>query len=131
MSIFEEVKKIRNDSLTYRDTVARSITTVLLGELETLSKKETLTDDVCIKVIKKMRQNAVQMLEYRSGDKIIEAEIALYSNLLPKQLTETEIAQILKELNTIEISVIMKHMKQNYAGLYDGKLVSEMVRSLV
>jgi uncharacterized protein YqeY len=63
-----------------------------------------------------------------------EKEKALLENYLPQQMSATDLAEtirrISKDLGTTQIGPIMAKLKEDHAGLYDGKLASEIVRKL-
>lgn len=66
------------------------------------------------------------------------AELAIIEKFLPKQLSESEIAEKLKEIITKtgakgpqDIGKVMGVATKELAGLADGKLVSTLVKSLL
>lgn len=61
---------------------------------------------------------------------VANAEIDILHSYLPKQLTKEELEAIIKNLNTKNVGEIMKHLKDNYSGVYDGKLASEIAKGL-
>jgi uncharacterized protein YqeY len=63
-----------------------------------------------------------------------EQEKALLEAYLPQQMTpealEAAIRQIAAELGTTQIGPVMAKLRESHAGLYDGKLASELIRKL-
>jgi uncharacterized protein YqeY len=63
-----------------------------------------------------------------------EKEKALLENYLPQQMSaavlEETIRRISKDLGTTQIGPVMAKLKEDHAGLYDGKLASQIVRKL-
>ena len=61
---------------------------------------------------------------------LLDREKEILEVYLPKQLSKEELTEIIKSLNTKNMGDIMKNLKENHAGLYDGKMASEIVKSL-
>ena len=69
-----------------------------------------------------------------------KAELAMYEEFLPKQMTEDEIREVIKEtmaengiatLDNKSRGVLMKHLMSKVRGRADGKLVAKTVDSMV
>ncbi len=97
------------------------------------------TDQEVIQTIKKFIKNSEEMLltlksldtEIASTKKQeVEKEISVLKLYLPQQLDTEELKNIILSLETKNMGDIMKHLKDNYAGLYDGKAASEIAKSL-
>lgn len=60
-------------------------------------------------------------------------ELDILSEYLPKQLTEKEVSDAVETLLTgfpnSNLGAVMKHFKENYAGLYDGAVLSKIVKA--
>lgn len=83
------------------------------------------------------RTEALAFAEQGGRTELIEqnrAEIALLEVYLPRQLDATELEAAIKavsvELGTTQIGPLMAELKKRYAGQYDGKLASELVKKL-
>ena len=63
-----------------------------------------------------------------------QAEKAILDAYLPAQMDaaqlEAEVARLSAELGTTQIGPLMAALKERHAGLYDGKLASELIRKL-
>jgi uncharacterized protein YqeY len=63
-----------------------------------------------------------------------ESERAILEIYLPQQLSAETLARIIEELaaelGTKEIGPLMARLRERYAGQYDGKLASELIRKL-
>jgi uncharacterized protein YqeY len=86
----------------------------------------------------KKRQEAVQFEEQAKREEAKErllAEIAVIEALLPKQLSVADLERIVGELKAstpnLSLNVVMKHLKETYAGQYDGKSASDVAKRLV
>lgn len=86
----------------------------------------------------KKRQEAVQFEEQAKREEAKErllAEIAVIEALLPKQLSVADLERIVGDLKAstpnLSLNVVMKHLKETYAGQYDGKSASDVAKRLV
>lgn len=86
----------------------------------------------------KKRQEAVQFEEQAKREEAKErllAEIAVIEALLPKQLSVADLENIVGDLKAstpnLSLNVVMKHLKETYAGQYDGKSASDVAKRLV
>jgi uncharacterized protein YqeY len=83
------------------------------------------------------RTEALTFAEQGGRTELIEqnrAEIALLEVYLPHQLDAAELEAAIRsvsaELGTTQIGPLMAEIKKRYAGQYDGKLASELVKKL-
>lgn len=133
--MFNTIKVQRNEARINKDSLKASLLTTLQGEIETASSRDNkeVTDEMCIKCIKTFLKgiNEIMLLTF-SPDAIKEKEIL--EALLPKQLTEKEIRDIIQDIlnqdTNVSMGLVMNTLKQNHAGLYDGKLASQIFREL-
>jgi uncharacterized protein YqeY len=86
----------------------------------------------------KKRQEAIQFEEQagRAEQKAkLQAEIAILEGFLPKQLSSEDLEKIIVQLKDttpgLALNLVMKHLKDNYAGQYDGKSASEIAKRVV
>ncbi len=101
--------------------------------------RDTTDEEVCV-VMKKFVKNAREVLESvpetdaRFGN--ANFEIFILESYLPKQFTELELKNIIDTIigeNEItelrQMGTVMKHLKEQHTGLYDGKLASKLVKA--
>ena len=149
------LKRIKEDQLNARkehNKLKTGMLTALLGEISIVGKnngnRET-TDAEAIVVIKKFLKNVNETLkiftrgsmEMGAGSHTVEkinelrAEIKIYESYLPKQLSEDELKDIIsrfgEEAYTSNVGTVMKYLKENYNGLYDGKLASTIAKEFL
>jgi uncharacterized protein YqeY len=144
------IEQIRTEYLVLRkahNTAAVASLSTLIGEIENLAKggKGELTDAVVVTVVKKFIKNIDETLqvvgkgaptgltaEYNPLN-ALNAERRLYEQFLPKQLTETEIAALIDTLvvthGAKNVGDVMKLLKQNHAGTYDGAVASKILKA--
>jgi len=126
-------EKIGNDikvAMKERDTNKLNLLRVLKGELErneqTSNGKVELTDGSIIQIIKKLTES----LKETDGS---EEDFKTLSVLLPKQLSDDEIREIVNKQKTDKSNLgeIMTYFKLTYSGQYDGKKLSEITREIL
>jgi uncharacterized protein YqeY len=123
LSISEAIKV----AMKAKETGKLSILRVVKGEIERAEQspngKIELADSDVIKIIKKMVDNIKETTNN-------VAELEVLEVYVPKQLSETEIKNILSLLSVKNVGEIMKYFKTNYDGLYDRKVVSSLAKEL-
>lgn len=139
--------KIRADQLSARkekNTAATSLLTTLLSEVSIVGKNynRDTTDDEALAVIRKFIKNNNEFMENirsknnESEEKKLLAELEILTSYLPKQLTDIEITCIVSkalDLGTVknDMGSVMKFMKENYNGMYDGKKLASIVKQVI
>lgn len=140
------LKKIKNDQLTARKGRMKreaELLTTLYSEAAMVGKNANnreSTDAEVVQMVKKFIKgvndtiSSVQLSETRQHE--LDKEIDLYGRYLPKQLTKDELDAIIEEqINANDYTIpkdmgkIMKYLSGRYAGRYDGKITSELVKS--
>lgn len=130
-----KIKQNIKDAMISKDTVARDVLRVLIGEIERKEQspkgKISLSDLEIVALIKKMSENIKDM----DGD---EYEIKILEKYLPKVLTRYEIEDIVDNyIIDFEIADmkgmgrIMGYFKSTYPNQYDGKLVSTIIKEVL
>lgn len=147
MTIFKQIKADRITAMKNRNVLARAILSSLVGDLETMSKnlgQDEPTDEQVIKKVKSFISNAESnqklLAEKTDSDSYskcldFQYEIDLLTEYVPKQLDDDALRAAVKALIT-ELGVsgkqaigpVMKGLKDQYAGRFDGKRASEIVR---
>lgn len=112
-----------------------SLLTTLLGEASMIGKNDgnrETTDAEVHAVVKKFIKNideTISALTSRNKDASpFIAERNVLSAFLPKQLTEDELKAIAS--NCSAMPEFMKHLKEKYAGQYDGKIASTIAKQV-
>ncbi len=108
---------------------------------EMRKSKDSLSDEEIISVIRSEIKKRVEALEYAEKDgrtetvEELKAEEAVLKNFLPQQMTEEELTAVVQgykaENPAINMGEVMKKLKESYAGKYDGKLASSVVKSVL
>jgi uncharacterized protein YqeY len=133
--LMEKVRNDMHDAKKVRNTLKSNLLSTLYSEMFTQSKSGKLyTEEDSIKIIKKFIKNADETLALDIPETAKEkytAEKKILEGYLPKQLSKEEIEKMVDKLlgEGKVMKDIMGHFKENYAGQYDGKTVSETIRS--
>jgi len=142
MSLINTIKKDQVQARKDRNAGAATLLTTLLGEASMVGKnaggRET-TDDEVIAVVKKFIKNNNDTLAVidnnSSGYGDIENENELLNRYLPTQLSEDELRDIIAPLaegkTMRDMGSIMKELKTNYTGLYDGGVASSIIKGML
>lgn len=139
------IERIKADLLVARkarSTVAANSLTALVGEAVMVGKNagnRESTDEEVIATVRKFLKNLEEtkrnLVTHNKDTSVCEEEIAIISKYLPQQMSadelKTAIAAIVAETAGANMGVIMKVLKEKYAGLYDGKLASEVVKQVL
>jgi len=132
--LMDSIRKDMFEAKKVKDTVKANLLSTLYSEIFTLSKsgKELKGEDE-IKIIRKFLKNIDETLGFEITDDAknkFMAEKAILEAYLPEQMSIDEIEKIVSSMiaEGKTIKDIMPYFKQNYAGLYDGKTVSEAVK---
>ena len=145
MSIVTAIRSTRLQALKNREALKLSTLSVLLGDIENkFTGGEIIHDEAVIAIIKKFISNnneTIKQLEEKYATAELDSisklnkENEVLTEFLPKQLTQDEIRAILvlyiNENPTTNIGELMKFMKTQYAGLYDGSQVSNLAKELI
>jgi uncharacterized protein YqeY len=121
------------------DTIRAALSEIQYEEMQ--KNVQELGEAECLTVVQrevKKRQEAIQFAEQagRAEEKSkLQSEISILEFFLPKQLTGDELEKIITEVKNAtpgaSMPVIMKHLKDKYAGQYDGKSASEIVKRVL
>jgi len=145
MSLILQIKKDQLQARKNSQTVEATLLTTLLGEAIMIGKnagnRET-TDEEVVAVIKKFVKNNTELMGYAESESnsYLNArdENDLLSHYLPSQMTEEDIRTAvqtrivtLDEISPKLMGSVMKWLKYNYAGQYDGGLASKVVKELL
>lgn len=135
MSLYDKVKELQKQSRLAKEKDTATTLTTLLGEAETLAKRDGLdkpSDSVVEGVCRKTIKNNKETLSHVKSDEEAEPllkEIVLLKQFLPSQLSSEQLAEILNKVDVANIGEGMRYLKENYDGQYDGKVAFDTVKS--
>ncbi len=139
--IYDEIKKANVQAMKDKDSVARSIYSVLLNKikLEEIRKRENGSsiedaDVVAIlqKTIKELNDEKENYVKVGNQDEVenILRHIEIASKYLPQMMSEEEIKKVILSLDDKSVPSVMKHFKANYNGKCDMRKVQEVLKGL-
>ena len=133
MSLMEQIKTRQIAARKAGDPQA-SLLTTLLGEAAMVGKnanRET-TDAEVVAVVKKFIKNVDETISALQARNQLFAEFAVerevLEQFLPMQLSEAALLEVAKCQK--DMPSFMKHLKENFAGQYDGKLASTIAKQV-
>lgn len=136
--IYEARKAKRKDVVTFLSTIYSDI--IMFGKNN--GNRQT-TDEEAIKIMKNFQsksEEVIDLLKKKDPSRVLEYEekIKLLQKYIPKQLNEKELTEIIKKyIENFDkndkkiIGLVMNKLKENYAGMFDGKLASIIIKKFV
>ena len=129
--LIEKVREDMHEAKKQKDLLKSNLLSTLYAEMFTLSKSgKELTEEDSVKIVRKFIKNSEETLaldipEDSKTKYLAEKKILL--GYLPSQLTAEEIENNVTKLvgEGKIMKDIMGYFKENYAGRYDGKIVSD------
>lgn len=133
MKLLETLKVMRND---YRKMGNRAVEfnllTLVVGECERVGKD--VDDQAVLSILRKMRGSNAECLKVacsRVGAKLTTENVFIDDLLdahTPKQMTADGIIFRINQNGIKTLAEAMKYLKTNWAGQYDGKMASDVVK---
>ena len=142
----EELLKDLKDAMRNKNELKKDTITMLRAAILQIEKDEqkVLTDaDMGVVVSKEVKKRKESISEFEKADRLdlvegLNKEIEILSKYLPKQLSEDEVKTIITEAIKItgassprDMGKVMGNIKDKIAGKADGKLVSDLVKSML
>lgn len=108
-----------------KNAIAVALLSTLIGEIQTKEKVVGVMDDASVvAIIKKFLDGVAETVHHQGVSEQSAVELAILTEYMPKQLTVDEIRGILNAAAITNQGLAQKHMKQFYAGRYNGKDVN-------
>lgn len=141
-------KQIKTDRMTYlgKDSVAFGILGLVISEIQRTTLSEDVPDVKVVKVLKKLIESIDDSLlkaKEHNADEVKVQKLTKEHEVLTSYLPEEPTLLSEQELTEILTSALAEHpewkknlgglfgyMKANYANLYDGALVKEILAKL-
>jgi uncharacterized protein YqeY len=136
------LQTIKDDFLAARkarESSTAAFLSALIGTIEsaaiTAEGRVELTEQHVVTVLKSYLKKNAELLAIENlpenAIKMVEFEKGIIEKYLPTQLTEEKIREIFTELDESNLGLMMKHLKDNFAGLYDGTLASKIAKEFL
>ena len=143
MSLRTQLTDQIKEAMKARDAQALNALRYLLSlvkNIEIDTKKE-LSDEEIISLLQKevkRRRDAIDQFKSAGRQDLVDAEelqLTFLMKFLPKQLTkeeiEAEVKELVAQLSQKDMSTAMREIMPKFKGRADGKMVSEIVKSLL
>lgn len=123
-------KKIKIDlkkSIIENQIVKKNLLRTIIGEFNRIGKN--IPEDKCISIIKKMKENAIEMNN--------QEEIDILSMYLPDIMNENQTKESVKSImggkgyTNKDIGIIMKTLKSDFGQKIDMKIASKYVKEFL
>ena len=134
---------LRNEARSSGKEIAYGIYTLFLGDLQTLERAagrngQPITDaevQLNAKRLIKSNNETIALTTNESVRERLTAENTYLQEFLPKLMSDVELAVIIANLKNavpgIAMGEIMKHLKANHEGQYDGKTASAIIKEVL
>jgi uncharacterized protein YqeY len=149
MSIVADIRLQLVTSMREKDEIKKNILRIILGDLSTSEVRsgKISTDDDVRRVIKKLIESNLETLKFCADrpDSFLKltTENSILSSFLPKTLSKEDIKGYINFSSTMIVSeikdaksdgqatgVLIKWLKQNNYGHFDGFVASEVVKEI-
>ena len=141
----ETLKKDEIAAMKARDKAKVNVLRLVNAEIKAyeVNNREDIPDENVIKIIEKSIKQTKEALEYakqaNNEEKIAEGNFAIevLTPYLPKQLTDDEVNEMLKEIiasgnyTAADMGKIMKEIMPKVSGKFDRSKINPMVKALL
>lgn len=147
MTLLEKIQKDKINAMKSKDTLKKDLLSYIFSEAQKKSMASTNgskepTDDQFISIMKSLIESHKEVLRMDLSKEEIkkrQSEIDIMEEYLPQMLMESELKLIVKDfIETIpvaerkkSIGIIMKMLKENFSGRYDGQLASSFIKEML
>jgi hypothetical protein len=128
MTVQERINADMKSAMKKKETTKRDLLRVVMAEFSRVGKE--VSDEKALAIIKKMGQNATDQNKFD--------ELHILASYLPDEMDELELKRVcmnfIMNMNSPtmrDMGKVMGYLKNNYNGLYDGKLASTLVKELL
>ncbi len=145
-TLLDQIKNDMKEAMKAKEVVKRDALRLLLSafkQVEVDERKE-LTDEDVAKIIQKQvkqRQDSAAQYKEAGRDDLLEkeeSEIAIFMVYMPKQLDDTELENVLKDIiaqvsaeSMKDIGKVMGSASKQLSGKADGKRINECAKKLL
>lgn len=141
MTLFEQIKVDQLVARKSNNKLAASLLTTLIGEASAIGKNNgnrDVTDAEVVALVKKFVKGMDETLSYLGNNndeatKMVLREKKILDAYLPNQMDEAALTQAILDIMVLSganVGKIMGALKAKFAGQYDGKMASEIIKDL-
>ena len=136
--LFAKVKSEMMAARRAKDTKTLSILSTFVGELSSNAKmvngEKTVPDEDVVALCKKFIKGIDEVLAQSPGNETAAFEKSVLSQFMPQQMSESELSNLISEIiadGAGNMGMVMKELKSRRDGQYDGKLASQLTKTLL
>ncbi|MFA5490379.1 MAG: GatB/YqeY domain-containing protein [Candidimonas sp.] len=143
--LIDKIQSDMKDAMRGKDSFRLGKLRMLYSRMQEVSKNATLagnpitTDAEFFRVVEKFLKESNDLrkilVDNNRDTSEVDAEIAIYQSYLPKQMTEDDlkvvIAAIVDSMESPSMGDVMKTLKEQHGGTYDGKTASAIVKTFL
>jgi len=121
------------------DTIRALLTEIQYEEMQ--KSVDDLSPTECTAILQRevKKRNEAMQFEEQAGRGDAKAklacEIAIIEEYLPKQLSAEQLEKVILDFKAstpgAALPLVMKHLKENYSGQYDGKSASDIAKRVL
>ena len=133
MTLKEKINADFIDAMKSKNVVAKSILSVVKGEIQTVEKNigsDNLSDVEVIKILTKTVKSLKETISMANDEKS-KLELSVIEVYLPKQMSKDEVTQKVTALVNSGITQIGAIMKEFATLPADKKMVSESIKEVI
>lgn len=151
MTLIEKIKQDQIAARKEKNALKAALLTTLMGEAIAIGKNDgnrDVTDSEVTALVKKFIKGVDETIAVMPDASNVDGSADRYVNLLkekdiltgylPTQLSELELQKIigtmsqsLPEKSPKQMGVLMKQLKEQYEGQYDGALASKVIKAVL
>lgn len=137
--LFAKLKSTNIQARKTKDKIVSEATGFLISEVNRIMidagiRNEDPTDEIVSKCAEKVINGINETLKFKtSGTEefdTLTTECAIYKEFVTEKFTEEVLRSKIAEAMSTganDMKTVMGYMKENYAGLYDGKMASSLI----
>lgn len=133
MNLKEQINKDFIEAMKAKNTIAKSILSVVKGEIQTVEKNvgsNNLSDIEVIKILTKTVKSLKETI-FMANDEKSKLELSVIEVYLPKQMSKEEVTLKVSELVNSGVTQIGAIMKEFSSLPADKKMVSEVIKEII
>jgi uncharacterized protein len=134
MTLYQEILQDKDYALKKRDSVKKNLLTTIISDIRVIEKaKGKVSNSEIVAILKKYEKGIKENLAVKS-DPQYDKELIIIEYYLPAQLDEDELQAIIATLvasDNANIGTIMKYLKTNYEGQYNGQMASKLIKGML
>ncbi len=133
MTLKEKINADFMTAMKSKNVIAKSILSVVKGEIQTIEKNvgsDNLSDAEVIKILTKTVKSLKETISMANDEKS-KLELSVIEGYLPQQMSKDEVTTKVNELVNSGITQIGAIMKEFAALPADKKMVSEVIKEVI